>query len=298
MGKSLIILFCIIQYSLSASDITMDVKGGIDRNSILCQEGALTFNIPVENVQNLPEVLEEEVVFPIPLLSPPQTSVVCHLASTLPTLKSTDDDYLYCVFDAKTTPLYYTRVEFASHYEWKNPEITNWDTTVGKDAVVAENVVCNANPADYEFVGIKSVTDNCDTDNKDYHLLSMQGDLVVNKESKYLTSTDIELRFNMKMVVDEKEVAASCLLTEVTQNSSDKTGLLQCLVKGSKTFQVVKQAVKSETQESVFIEGTTTLQFKAQCPTPSPSPSPSPDDQSNSSWLSLSGLLLIALLLL
>ena len=291
---SLIILFCIIQYSLSASDITMDVKGGIDRNSILCQEGVFSFNIPVENVENLPD--DFQLSFPIPLLSPPQTFVQCTLASSVPTLRSSEDDYLYCVFDATKTPLYYSRVEFASHYDWENPAITNWDTTVGKDAVVAENAVCAANPADYEFVGIKSVTDNCDTDNKDYHLLSMQGDLVVNKESKYLTSTDIELRFNMKMVVDEKEVGASCLLTEVTQNSSDKTGLLQCLVKGSKTFQVVKQAVQSETQESVFIEGTTTLQFKAQCPTPSPSPSP--DDQSNSSWLSLSGLLLIALLLL
>ena len=293
---SLIILFCIIQYSLSASVITMDVKGGIDRNSISCKEGSYSFNIPVENVQNLPEE-QKTIGFAIPLLSPKDTQVVCYLASTIPTLKSSEeDDYLYCVYDTTTTPLYYTRVEFASTYTWDNPEIRNWDTTVGKDAVVSENAVCGATPSDYEFVGIKSVTDNCDTDNKDYHLLSMQGDLVVNKESKYLTSTDIELRFNMKMVVDEKEVAASCLLTEVTQNSSDKTGLLQCLVKGSKTFQVVKQAVQSETQESVFIEGTTTLQFKAQCPTPSPSPSP--DDQSNSSWLSLSGLLLIALLLL
>ena len=291
---SLIILFCIIQYSLSSTDIiTMDVKGGIDRNSILCQEGFFSFNIPVENVENLPD--DFQLSFPIPLLSPPQTFVQCTLASTIPTLKSSEeDDYLYCVYDTTTTPLYYTRVEFASIYTWENPEITNWDTTVGKDAVVSEHAVCGANPADYEFAGIKSVTDNCDTDNKDYHLLSMQGDLVVNKESKYLTSTDIELKFNMYMLVDEKEVGVSCLLTEVTQNSSDKTGLLQCLVKGSKTFQVVKQAVQSETQESVFIEGTTTLQFKAQCPTPSPSP----DDQSNSSWLSLSGLLLIALLLL
>ena len=290
---SLIILFCIIQYSLSASVITMDVKGGIDRDSISCRDGVYSFNIPVENVENLPE--EFQLSFPIELLSPPQTFVSCTLASTVPTLRSSeDDDYLYCVFDAITTPLYNTRVEFASHYDWENPEITNWDTTVGKDAVVSENEVCFV---DYEFVGIKSATDKCDTEYKDYHLLSMQGDLVVNKESKYLTSTDIELRFNMKMLVDEKEVGASCLLTEVTQNSSDKTGLLQCLVKGSKTFQVVKQSVQSESKESVFIEGTTTSsQFQVQCPTPSPSPSP--DDQSNSSWLSLSGLLLIALLLL
>ena len=292
---SLIILFCIIQYSLSASVITMDVKGGIDRDSISCRDGVYSFNIPVENVENLPE--EFQLSFPIELLSPPQTFVSCTLASTVPTLRSSeDDDYLYCVFDAITTPLYNTRVEFASHYDWENPEITNWDTTVGKDAVVSENEVCFV---DYEFVGIKSATDKCDTEYKDYHLLSMQGDLVVNKESKYLSSTDIELRFNMKMLVDEKEVGASCLLTEVTQNSSDKTGLLQCLVKGSKTFQVVKQSVQSESKESVFIEGTpTSSQCQVQCPTPSPSPSPSPDDQSNSSWLSLSGLLLIALLLL
>ena len=77
---SLIFFFFIIQYSLSANVITMDVKGGIDRRTILCQTGSYSFIIPVENVQNLHE--EKEFQFYIPLLSPPQTSIICFLAST------------------------------------------------------------------------------------------------------------------------------------------------------------------------------------------------------------------------
>ena len=178
--------------------------------------------------------------------------------------------------------LYYTKVEFASTYELKNPIITNWDQTVGKDPVVSERAICSFYSYDYYyFVNINSITDSCDTGNRDYHLLDIKGDLVVNKQPIYLTSSVIELRFNMKMNVDQKEVSACCILTEVTQNSSDKTDLLQCLVKGSTTFQILRQVLYNP--NSLFIEGTNILQFKAEC---------------NSSWLSLSGLLLFALLLL
>ena len=178
--------------------------------------------------------------------------------------------------------LYYIKVEFASTYELKNPIITNWDQTVGKDPVVSERAICSFYPYDYYFVKINSITDSCDTGNREYHLLDIKGDLVVNKQPTYLTSSVIELRFNMKMNVDQKEVSACCVLTEVTQNLSDKTGLLRCLVKGSTTFQILRQTFY-KTNETFFIEGTNILQFKAEC---------------NSSWLSLSGLLLFALLLL
>ena len=104
---SLIFVFFIIQYSLSANVITMDVKGGIDRSSISCQEGYYRFIIPVENIQNLHE--EKQLEFGIPLLSPPGTSVSCFLASTF---QNEDyNDYLFCTY---WYDLYYTKIEFAS----------------------------------------------------------------------------------------------------------------------------------------------------------------------------------------
>lgn len=278
---SLILLFYIVQYCLTSSDIiTMEVIGGIDRESIDCDaDYVYSFNIPVTNVEGVPE--GQLVSFPIPLLHPENTVVQCTLMDPLSeNLKASDELYLHCEYNDKNNPLLYSRIEFAPTYQWETVEIVNWDSTIGKDAVVEEYAKCSISSADYDFAFFTSIKEECDSGYNDIEVI---GGIINNGQEVSLTSSLIEERFELIYYSNNGESSASCILINFESNKSDAIdGSMYCSVKGS-TIMWPAQIVETENEKTLFIAGKERYDLKYDC---------------SSSWLSLSLLLFFALILI
>ena len=267
-------LLSLIHFCLSLNDetkITMEVKGGIDKTSITCTGNQYIFKIPVTNVNNWDG--EQSINLPIPLESPQSETVNCKLMEEeSSTLKSSEDFYLSCALDTSEKKLYYSKVSFFPHYDWSEADvvITNWDTTVGSEPVVSENAICTDNYASYDFIEVESSTDQCDDVFPFYHHMYIKGKLIDNTQSMHFTSTEIELKFKMTMIVDRREVEVYCIIIEDEENSSDTKGLLQCPVKGNTSFKLKRQFVNSEDDEKtiIFIQETGDFAFQSNCTAP------------------------------
>lgn len=277
---SLILLFCIVQYSLTSTDIiTMEVVGGIDRQSINCDINYVySFNIPVTNVEIPPET--DLVSFPIPLLYPANAQVQCTLMSTPSENLKSSDEYLHCEYGGQPQ---YSKIQFSSTYEWDTVEIVNWDSTIGKDPIVEEYAKCSYYASNYDFAFFSSINDKCDADFPGYHRLDVRGDIIVNGEEGSLTSSDIMEEFYLKVNVDQEFSYISCVLFNIDTNSADeRKGSMQCLLNAT-TIGWEGQPVTTDNEKIIYIAGNELYDLKAKC---------------SSSWLSLSLLLFFVLILI
>lgn len=282
---SLILLFCIVQYSLTSTDvITMDVVDGIDRQSINCDTNYFySFNIPVTNVYIPFEI--DDVSFSIPLVYPADTTVKCTLMSKpSENLKSSDEQYLHCQYYGGQ--LQYSKIQFYSTYDWQTVVIDNWNSTIGKDPIVEEYAKCSIYESDYDFAFFSSINDKCDSDNPGYQRLDVRGGIIVNGEEGSLTSSDITEEFVLTINADQEYSLISCILFNIDSNSDDeRKGSMQCLLNAT-TISWEGQSVTSENKKTIYIAGNEGYDLKSKC------------SSSSSSWLSLSLLLFFVLILI
>lgn len=278
---SLFLLVCFVQYSLSSGDgITVNILGPVVQANE-CQEKYFIFYIPV-SITGLEE--GKTLKLSLPIDSPKGLTAQCE------SLLSQGVEYLGCSIDLLNTYFHDTQITLPKVYP--GPDTINcedWETFIGENPVVDLSATCPENL--YEFSELSNFSDECYKEkNPEYHLLKAQGKLNLINKKELKSSEGVELEFNMELNVNSAKVVASCKINEipVEQNSSDN-GLLQCAFIGNGNAQFFQYLAQAATKEFVLVRDSEVYNLPNKC---------EKSDSSKSSWLSTSGLLLIALILL
>lgn len=283
---SVILVLCLVQFSLSSDAVIITIKGKMEEP--VCEGESYKIYIPLTADSPATDV------FTLPLVSPAKQQVSCQAvleASTKYPLKSTDP-YLVCSLNVNSFLLYNAKVEFYPTYEWDKIKIEGWETYIGAAPVVSEHATCPV--PDFEFTGLEKLEDACDVTYPDYHSLTGQGSLNIKKtQTQALTSTDVQLDFDLYVYMNSQLVTAKCALAYNQANSDDIVANFKCLAKGEVNFQYPSQMVATGENKSkyLYVEGIGSVNLPVSCNTPTPTPS-------FSSWVSLSWLLIVGLLLL
>ena len=277
---SIILVLCLVKVSLSAEVVVITITGPIEQE--VCEGELYKIYIPLD--ENSPAT----GVFSLNLVSPENKYVSCQVESEPSTkypLKSTTP-YLVCTLDASSFLLYNAKVEFYPAYEWDEIEIDGWETFIGKNPIVSEHATCPV--PDFEFTGIQILDDACDDDYPDYHSLTGRGSLnIKNTQTQPFTSTDVQLNFELYVYMNSTQlITAKCALVyNKEENSDDIEANFKCLAKGNTNFQYPSQMVPTGENKSkyLYVEGIDSQNLDVTC---------------FSSWVSLSWLLIIGLILL
>lgn len=292
---SLFLLICLVQYSLSSSTIIIEILGGVAREYNQCSGENFVFFIPA-SITGLEE--GQTLNLEIPLASPKDLTAKCVKYESEGSSLHSTDEYLQCTINSGSVLIYKEQLSFYPTYT--GPEdftVEGWEEFIGKDPVIDPSATCPV-PV-YEFTEINTITDQCSTEYPEYHLLQAYGKLVVNTPEDYLRSTDIDLNFKMYLYVNSALVEATCKITEVDQEqNSSNNGFIQCLFVGDGNVQFPRYMAVAD-NDYIYIENTEAFPLTYQCKKPTPGPEPTPTDvPTKSSWLSVSVLLIFALILL
>lgn len=278
---SLFLLICFVNYSLSSGDgVTVNILGPVLEAANECQGKFLIFYIPVSIVG-----LEEgkNLDLTLPVASPDGLTAQCK------NVFSQGQEYLGCSIDPLNN--YFLNTPISFHTTYKGPDTINvegWEDFIGQNPVIASSATC-PNKDLYDFSDLNNFSDECYKDHPGYHLVKAYGKLVP-VFTNGLQKTEVELEFKMELLVNSAKVVASCKVTELPdEQNSSSNGLLQCAFVGNGNVQFVQYLAQAETKEFLLVRGSEPYTLPNKCES---------SDTSKSSWLSVSGLLLIALILL
>ena len=203
------------------------------------------------------------------------------------------EGFVICEINPGNTLLYKDKIYLKTKYDWpEDVTVVDYEKHIGSNPVVTEAVDC-PKPT-YEITLLEKLQDQCDSQNNKLHHLTASVNYIKNK-GEYLTSST-ELKFPMYLYLNLKVVEAACTLTEVSEgNGSELEGALDCTFSGNGKVQIPPQVVDiTDTTDNIYLPRRDTFELPVTCPPDAPTPTP----DSNSSYLSLSILLMIAMILL
>ena len=298
---SLILLIFLVQYALSSTDgITLTITGPIDPANNECIADFYYFFIPV--TYEAADEYMDKTLFSLELEYPKGLKADCKIfpQPNIDSLKESEDakDYVVCSIDPGDTLLYKEPVKLKSSYDWpEDVTVVDYEKHIGNNPVVTDAVDC-PKPT-YEITLLEKLQDQCDSQNNKLHHLTASVNYIKNK-GEYLTSST-ELKFPMYLYLNLNVVEAACTLTEVSEgNGSELEGALDCTFSGNGKVQIPPQVVDiTDTTDNIYLPRRDTFELPVTCPPEAPIPTPPSDSpDSNSSYLSLSILLMIAMILL
>ena len=297
---SLILLIFLVQYALSSTDgVTLTITGPIDQSYNGCSGNVFYFFFPV--TYEAADEYMDKTLFSLELEYPKGLKADCKIyQQNKDTLKESEgvEGFVVCAIDPGDTLLYKEPVKLKSSYDWpEDVTVVDYDKHIGSNPVVTEAVDC-PKPT-YEITLLEKLQDQCDSQNNKLHHLTASVNYIKNK-GEYLTSST-ELKFPMYLYVNLNVVEAACTLTEVSEgNGSELEGALDCTFSGNGEVQIPPQVVDiTDTTDNIYLPRKDTFKLPVTCPPDAPTPTPPSDSpDSNSSYLSLSILLMIAMILL
>ena len=295
---SLILLIFLVQYALSSTDgVTLTITGPIDKSFNQCSGDVFYFFFPV--TYEAPDEYMDKTLFSLELEYPKGLKADCKIyQQNKDTLKESEgvEGFVVCAIDPGDTLLYKEPVKLKSSYDWpEDVTVVDYEKHIGNNPVVTNAVDC-PKPT-YEITLLEKLQDQCDSQNNKLHHLTASVNYIKNNK-EYLTSST-ELKFPMYLYLNLKVVEAACTLTEVSEgNGSELEGALDCTFSGNGEVQIPPQVVViTDTTDNIYLPRRDTFKLPATCPPDAPIP-PSDSPDSNSSYLSLSILLMIAMILL
>jgi hypothetical protein len=298
---SLILLIFLVQYALSSTDgVTLTITGPIDQSYNGCSGNVFYFFFPV--TYEAADEYMDKTLFSLELEYPKGLKADCKIYQqpNIDSLKESEgtEGYVICTIDPGNTLLYKEPVKLKSKYDWpEDVTVVDYEKHIGSNPVVKEAVDC-PKPT-YEITLLEKLQDQCDSQNNKLHHLTASVNYIKNK-GEYLTSST-ELKFPMYLYLNLKVVEAACTLTEVSEgNGSELEGDLDCTFSGNGEVQIPPQVVDiTDTTDNIYLPRKDTFKLPVTCPPDAPTPTPPSDSpDSNSSYLSLSILLMIAMILL
>ena len=298
---SLILLIFLVQYALSSTDgVTLTITGPIDQSYNGCSGNVFYFFFPV--TYEAADEYMDKTLFSLELEYPKGLKADCKIYQqpNIDSLKESEgtEGYVICTIDPGNTLLYKEPVKLKSKYDWpEDVTVVDYEKHIGSNPVVTEAVDC-PKPT-YEITLLEKLQDQCDSQNNKLHHLTASVNYIKNNK-EYLTSST-ELKFPMYLYLNLKVVEAACTLTEVSEgNGSELEGALDCTFSGNGEVQIPPQVVDiTDTTDNIYLPRKDTFKLPVTCPPDAPTPTPPSDSpDSNSSYLSLSILLMIAMILL
>ena len=289
---SLILLIFFFQYALTSTDgVVITVTGPVDQNYNQCSGDLFYFFIPV-NYENAEEYMDK-TLFSLELEYPKGLKADCKIykQQNKDSLEEGEEvaGYVMCEINPGNTLLYKDKIYLKSEYTWpEDVTVVDYEKHIGNNPVVTEKVDCPV--PSYEITLLDQLHDQCDSQNNKLHHLTCNVNYVKNKK-EYLTSST-EYKFTMYLYNSNEVKEAACTLTDVTaENGSELEGALDCTFSGNGEVQIPPQVVSiTDTKDDIYLPRKDTYKLSVTCPPGAP--------DSKSSYLSLSILLMIALILL
>ena len=172
-------------------------------------------------------------------------------------------------------------------YNWASRDFTmkNWEKNI-KTIIISESASCPMPNSEFRNYELKK--DSCQGGN---HVVSFKGNYKLQSIVRdMLAETDLDSLFYMDFLVEGKEVNATCgiIVSAGEQKSTYEDTEMKCSFKGEGRLEINQQILNSNENRYIFVESFKGEQLTENCEEKS---------SSSSSWLKVSGLILLILLI-